>query len=123
MHFQSFVYTVAGALIFAAAAFGQPGSPTAGSQQPMKRSAVPRTADGKPDLQGVWSFATLTPLERPAEFAGKAYLTPQEAKEYAKRTMERNNKDKRDGGAEADVSRAYNELFYDYGASALCKLR
>ena len=37
--------------------------------------AVPRTPDGHPDLQGLWSYATLTPLERPAEFAGKEFLT------------------------------------------------
>jgi hypothetical protein len=36
---------------------------------------VPRTPDGRPDLQGVWSFATLTPLERPAEFADKPFMT------------------------------------------------
>ena len=71
-----------------------------------------------PDLEGIWSFATLTPLERPAELAGKARLTDQEAAEYAKRVSERRNFDRRDGGNEADVSRAYNDLFYDFGKSA-----
>ena len=33
--------------------------------------AIPRTSDGKPDLQGIWDFRTLTPLERPSELAGK----------------------------------------------------
>jgi hypothetical protein len=42
-------------------------------------SAVSRTADGHPDIQGTWSFATLTPLERPAAFAGKEVLTAEEA--------------------------------------------
>ena len=40
---------------------------------------TPRTADGQPDLQGVWNFSTITPLERPAEYAGKEYLTDAEA--------------------------------------------
>ena len=71
-----------------------------------------------PDLEGIWSFATLTPLERPAELAGKARLTDQEAAEYAKRVSERRNFDRRDGGNEADVSRAYNDLFYDFGKNA-----
>jgi hypothetical protein len=31
--------------------------------------AVPRTANGRPDLQGVWTNKTLTPLTRPTEFA------------------------------------------------------
>ena len=38
-----------------------------------------RTPDGQPDLQGYWTNATFTPLERPAEFAGKEFFTPEEA--------------------------------------------
>ena len=44
----------------------------------------PRTPDGQPDLQGVWSNATLTPLERPAEFAGREFLTEKEQAEKEK---------------------------------------
>ena len=40
---------------------------------------IPRTPDGHPDLQGTWTNATLTPMERPAAFAGKATLTDAEA--------------------------------------------
>ena len=43
---------------------------------------VPRTPDGQPDLQGVWSFSTATPMERPPELAGKETLTPEEAAEW-----------------------------------------
>ena len=39
----------------------------------------PRLADGRPDLQGVWDFRTLTPLERPADRADQPQLTPEEA--------------------------------------------
>src|SRR5687768_7040239 len=39
----------------------------------------PRTPDGKPDLQGVWDFRTLTPLERPENVGTKARLTTEEA--------------------------------------------
>jgi len=35
-----------------------------------------RTADGQPDLQGVWDFRTVTPMERPKDLADKATLTP-----------------------------------------------
>ncbi len=38
-----------------------------------------RTPFGHPDLQGVWALQTLTPLQRPAEFAGRATLTEEEA--------------------------------------------
>jgi hypothetical protein len=39
---------------------------------------VPRTADGHPDLSGTYDTATLTPLERPAKFGDKLFLTPEE---------------------------------------------
>jgi hypothetical protein len=43
---------------------------------------MPRTPDGQPDLGGVWDYRTATPLERPAEFAGKEFLTDREIAEY-----------------------------------------
>ena len=49
--------------------------------------ALPRTPWGDPDLQGVWNFATLTPLERPRELAEKEVLTDQEAVEFEKLTL------------------------------------
>ena len=78
-----------------------------------------RTPDGQPDLQGIWSFATITPLERPADLAGKEFFTEQEAVEYEKQTRERNDKDRRDGPAEADVGRAYNDFWWDPGTKVV----
>lgn len=88
-----------------------------------KQWSPPRTPDGQPDIQGNWSTATLTPLERPAEFAGKEFLTPQEAAEYEKRTLERVNSDRRDGGAQADLSRNYNEFWRDRGTTVVATRR
>jgi hypothetical protein len=84
--------------------------------QAVKPWAVPRTPDGKPDLQGIWNTSTLTPLERPAEFADKPVLTEQEVKDYEARLLRDNNRDRRDGTAEVDVGRAYNEFWYDRGS-------
>ena len=78
-------------------------------------AAIPRTANGRPDLQGIWDFAQLTPLERPGDFAGKDKLTDEEAEEFAQRRIETSNKDRRDGGAAADVERAYNDFWWDFG--------
>src|SRR6185437_15313832 len=41
----------------------------------------PRMPDGKPDLQGIWSNETVTPLERPANLAGQEFLTDKEAQQ------------------------------------------
>jgi hypothetical protein len=71
------------------------------------------------DLQGIWSNATITPLERPADLAGKPTFTPQEAAAYEKQTVERNNVDHRTGNADADVASAYNQFWYDRGTKAV----
>ena len=89
---------------------------TIGFGQSAKPWAVPRTADGHPDLQGTWTTSTLTALERPAEFAGKPILTEQEAKEYEARLLREGNRDRRDGSAEVDVGRAYNEFWFERGS-------
>ena len=74
-----------------------------------------RTAWGDPDLQGVWTAQTLTPLERPTELAGQESLTPEEATSYEEERRRARNPDRRDGGAEADVARAYNDFWWDRG--------
>lgn len=75
----------------------------------------PRASDGHPDLQGTWSTATITPLERPADLAGKPFFTEKEAAEYEKQFLQTTNRDRRDGGADTDVSRAYNEFWFSRG--------
>src|ERR1022692_3836772 len=76
---------------------------------------LPRTPDGKPDLQGIWNNATLTPMERPAQYAGKATLSAQEAAEFEKEELGNVNADRRDGSSVTDVNRAYNEFWRDRG--------
>jgi hypothetical protein len=44
---------------------------------------VPRTPDGHPDLQGIWTTHTFTPLVRPARYAGQEFLTDAEAAELS----------------------------------------
>ena len=75
----------------------------------------PRLPNGQPDLQGVWSFSTATPLERPADLADKEFLTPEEAAEYAKKVVAERNKDSRGQNAQSDVEAAYNDFWWDQG--------
>ena len=48
--------------------------------------AAPRTEWGQPDLQGVWNFSSFIPLERPAFFGDKEFLTEQEIAALAAQT-------------------------------------
>ena len=76
------------------------------------------TAWGDPDLQGVWDFRTITPLERPEELADKEVLTAEEAALFEQETLAARDKDRRasDGISTArDVSNAYNQFWWDYG--------
>jgi hypothetical protein len=84
---------------------------------------VPRTPDGKPDLQGVWSNAIITPLERPSAFANKEFFTEEEAAAFEKQSFEINNRDRRDGTPEEDVQRAYNEYWFDRGTNVAATRR
>jgi hypothetical protein len=70
-----------------AAQLGAQGAPKVRTHDPSARASYspPRTPDGHPDMQGYWTNATYTPLERPTEFGTKEFLTPEEAKAYAKR--------------------------------------
>jgi len=77
-----------------------------------------RTAWGDPDLMGVWDFRSLTPLQRPAAFEGKAVLSAEEAAAYERERVALLDKDRRtdDGlSTRADVANAYNEFWWDYG--------
>jgi hypothetical protein len=51
----------------------------------MAQARLPRTPDGRPDLQGVWLNNTATPLERPREFAGRLTISDEEARAYEQR--------------------------------------
>ena len=50
---------------------------------------VPRTVDGQPDLQGLWTNDTITPMERPASLEGREFLTPEEISELETNVAQR----------------------------------
>ena len=87
-----------------------------------KSSNVPRLADGHPDLQGTWTNATLTPMERPAVFAGKLNVSDEEAARFEK--AQDDELKAGDGKSEGEFHRragsgdtgGYNALFIDRGS-------
>jgi hypothetical protein len=96
------------------------------SAQPAAKSrsyTPPRTADGQPDLQGIWNNSTVTPIERPAELAGKAFFTPAEAAAYEKQMVARNDVDRRPAPGEGDVAPGYNNAWWDRGTRVVKTLR
>jgi len=84
-----------------------------GKAAPAKKTALPRTPWGDPDLQGVWNDATSTPLERPGGVTAKNVLNDEEAVEFQNQLEYNLTRDRRDGGADIDVNRAYNEHWMD----------
>ena len=83
----------------------------------------PRTVDGRPDLQGIWTNATVTPLERPLELAGKEFFTKEEAAAYEKQAVERNDADRRGSNPDADLAVGYNAIWWDRGTKVVSTRR
>jgi hypothetical protein len=100
------------AIALAASLGGQSSSPPRSVRlQPNVKYNVPRTPWGDPDLQGVWNDATSTPLQRPNGV--KDVLTDEEAAEFQESLAHDLTRDRRDGGPEVDVNRAYNDHWMD----------
>jgi hypothetical protein len=119
MGFRGLTCTAGVVVVLAAAATHVAGQGAAGgaSRGAGGRASAwkpPRTAWGHPDLQGIWNNGTTTPLERPAEFAGREFLTDQE---LADRTQEvATRAERRPETAAADVELAYNNEWWERGA-------
>ena len=93
--------------------------PPAGAQQSRGRDGTPPAPLAHPDFQGNWKFSTVTPLQRPAELAGKArFETDEEAKAYAKRAALNLDRDPPPGDPGT-----YNQFWIDAGDSVTKSLR
>jgi len=80
----------------------------------------PRTPDGQFDLEGVWDFSTITPLERPGGLGNKQTFTDEEAAAFERDENQRQNRDlidPRKGSAQYLPGSVipYNEFWYERG--------
>jgi hypothetical protein len=83
---------------------------------------VPRLPNGRPDLQGIWTNKTVTPLERPVELGDRAFFTQQEAQDFVERRRAGGDRDVRTDDV-WDVLWAYNDFWWDSGDELLPNLR
>ena len=83
---------------------------------------VPQTAWGAPDLQGVWDFRTITPLERPENLGDKAFLTQEEAAQREQGAVDRAarlwDREARRTEAGGNVG-GYNNFWMDQGTNVI----
>jgi hypothetical protein len=105
------------AVAFAVPLTGQTQKSTANA----KRWTPARTPDGQPDLQGMWTNATITPFERPAALAGKEFLTQQEAAALEQQASARQAAAD-DAPAPGSVG-SYNQFWFDSGTRVVSTRR
>jgi hypothetical protein len=101
----------ASALVLSALVILKPADVFSANETPAKSAAI-KTAWGEPDLQGIWTDETATPLQRPAKYANQEFFTDAQRKELDQQRstfLERDNRSER--GTERDVSGAYNSVF------------
>jgi hypothetical protein len=98
------------------------------SAAPSAKGTVARTADGHPDLSGMYDVATMTPLQRPAEFGTRRALTKQEAAEmeqYEKQREEKNalpsdpNREAPPVGGDTSPTHSYLERLFRGGGGVV----
>ena len=91
-------------------------APAFASAQPAAsaEASVPRAPDGRPDLQGVWDFSSLTPLQRPADLAGREFLTDEDVSALEARAAARVDTAPRPGDPGS-----YNRFWFDDGRTVV----
>ena len=83
---------------------------------------APRTTWGQPDLQGVWDFRSITPMQRPEDLAEKEFLTAEEAAELEQNAVDRDVRLWNQGARRTEAGDSvggYNNFWMDRGLKAV----
>ena len=86
-------------------------------------SEILRTPSGQPSLQGIWDLHSITRLERPDEFAGREFLTAEEAAELERRARFETTDEARQEDIDRDLGQAYNDFWWDRATTVVPTLR
>ena len=91
----------------------------AGPHAQARRAEMPRTASGAPDLQGVWDFRSLTPMERPGDLSENEVFTEEQATAFSADEIGRRSRDSSTSDRAARVAQGdiipYNDFWFDEG--------
>ncbi|MEH6639381.1 MAG: hypothetical protein V7717_08920 [Porticoccaceae bacterium] len=108
-------------LFVSISAYAEPDQASSTPEAVKRTSFEPaRNSEGKPNMQGIWDFRTLTPLERPKNLADKSVFSAEEAEAFRQQTIQVNDTDnKKDLNLPAafDVEVPYNNFWLDYGTT------
>ena len=115
MHKPRTIVGLTAALVVSISAYSALGQAADPSYEP------PLNSMGQPDIQGVWDFRTLTPLQRPESLGDQAVFTSEEQQAFKDKTVDSLDVDRlredESTDAATDIEGAYNNFWFDYGTA------